>query len=271
MSSGSKMLLLCVLILGLAGGAAALLVHRVAAHAGKTETATTTQTSTQTPSRSSQRNLSLQPEASKLARNLGARFLARKNTSSVVIATLTVDSEIRTMRMTRRQDDDGENVEIAVDGSPGPLSWDAKRGGVASGREVIETDRTLIERLVFDSPDQFVLMQFRGASYYTLARAVRPADASEGYDGPLWTVVRVDDPEQDEAKRPVSRWRLYYLNTATGLIDRIESEAHGQRIVAEISSWTEQHGEKFPAQIVWTRDGQTFMQYNLKNFSLSQN
>jgi hypothetical protein len=100
-------------------------------------------------------------------------------------------------------------------------------------------------------------MQLRGASYYTVARSVRPADAPDGYDGPLWTIVRV--------------WRLYYINTATGLIDRIESEVEGQLIVAEISSWTEQDGEKLPAQIVWTRNGQTLMQYSLTNFSQSQN
>ena len=132
-------------------------------------------------------------------------------------------------------------------------------------------NRELIERLVFDSPDQFVLMQLRGASYYTVARSVRPADATDGYNGPLWTIVRVDDSQRDEAKTATSRWRLYYINTATGLIDRIESEVDGQRIVAEISSWTEQNGEKLPAQIVWTRDGQALMQYTLTNFSQSQN
>jgi hypothetical protein len=172
--------------------------------------------------------------------------------------------------MKRKQSEDGESVEIRVAGSP-LLSWDGKQGALDVDQQATGSNRELIERLVFDSPDQFVLSQLRGASYYTVARSVRPVDATDGYNGPLWTIVRVDDPQRDEAKTATSRWRLYYINSATGLIDRIESEVDGQRIVAEISSWTEQNGEKLPAQIVWTRDGQALMQYSLTNFSQSQN
>jgi len=249
----------------------ALLAGDAAAFGSKNRQATTAQASTQIQSVPTATHLSLQPEALQVARQLGSRFLARKNTTSVVNATLVIGSEPRAMQMRRTQARDGESVEIAVEGSPGPLTWNAKQGALTSGRERGPTERDLIERLVFDSPDQFVLMQFRGASYYTVARAVRPVDAPDGYEGPLWTIVRTDDPEQDEAKRPLSRWRLYYINTTTYLIDRIECEVQGQRIVAEISSWTEQNGEKLPAQIVWTRDGQTLMQYTLRSFSQSQN
>lgn len=256
-------LLSAVIVALIATGTVALLAGRAAALAPQT-----TREIQKVPTA---KQLSLQPEALKVARQLGARFLARKDTTSVVNATLKIGSEARAMQMTRRQAPDGESVEIAIEGSPGPLAWHARQGALRLGRQPGPTERELIDRLVFDSPDQFVLMQFRGASYYTVARAVRPADTSDGYDGPLWTIVRVDDPEQDEAKKPVSRWRLYYINTATNLIDRIECEVQGQRIVAEISSWTEQEGEKLPAQIVWTRDGQTLMQYTLTSFSQSQN
>ena len=175
------------------------------------------------------------------------------------------------MQMTRTQTEDGENVQITIERSLDTLTWDAKQGALSLGRPASPSQRELIERLVFDSPDQFVLMQFRGASYQTIARAARPVNAPDGYDGPLWTIVRVNDPERDDAKKAASPWRLYYLNTATGLIDRIESEVQGRRLVAEISSWIEQDGEKVPAQIVWTRDGQTLMRYSLTNFSQSQN
>jgi hypothetical protein len=124
----------------------------------------------------------------------------------------------------------------------------------------------LIERLVFDSPDQFVLAQLRGARYFTVSRGVRPAEAGDGYSGPLWNIVRVDDRETDQSKPAESRWRLYYLNTNNGLIDRIVSEVNGQQIIAELS-WTESNGEKVPSQITWTRQGQVIMQYSLTNFS----
>ena len=272
MRIGSKTVLLYAVIVTLvATGTLALLADRAEALGGKNGQSVTVQTSTEIEKVPTSKNLSLQPQALKVARRLGARFLDRKPTTSLVVATLKIGSEARMMQMTRRQAQDGESVEIAIEGSPSPLTWDARRGGVTSGRQPDPAERELIERLVYDSPDQFVLMQLRGASYYTVARAVRPVGAPDGYDGPLWTIVRTDDPEQDEAKKPASRWRLYYINTATGLIDRIESEVEGQRIVAEISSWTEQNGEKVPAQIVWSRDGQKLMQYNLTSFSQAQN
>lgn len=213
------------------------------------------------------RNLSLQPEAFNMSRRLGQRFSPGKREISVLVGTLTIGSERRTVQTIRTQSDDGEQVEIKIAGSQGSLTWDAAQGALSSANRATDSDRQLIERLVLDSPDQFVLAQLRGASYYTIARNVRPVDAGDQYSGPLWNVIRIGDPEPDEAKRPESRWRLYYLNAVTGLIDRIESEAQGQQIVAELSSWTDLDGEKIPTQITWTHLDQTLMQYRLINFS----
>jgi hypothetical protein len=132
-----------------------------------------------------------------------------------------------------------------------------------------EINRVLIERLVFDSPDQFVLAQLRGASYYTVARNVRPPEASDGYSGPLWNIVRVNDPEPDEAKRARSRWRLYYINTKTGLIERIVSNSDGQQVTATLA-WAEVQGEKIPVRITWKRQGETIMQYAMTDFTYRQ-
>ncbi len=82
--------------------------------------------------------------------------------------------------------------------------------------------------------------------------------------------MRVDDPETDEQKRPQSRWRLYYINTVTGLVDKVVSEASGALIEANFTAWTEQDGEKFPSHISWTRDGQETMSFRLTNVSHSR-
>lgn len=142
---------------------------------------------------------------------------------------LTIGVDRRVASITRRQTDDGEQVEINVAGSAGLLTWSAAQGARGSGAPATGSDRELIERLVLDSPDQFVLAQLRGASYYTVARNVRPAEANDGYSGPLWNIVRVDDPSREQAQGPQSRWRLYYLNSTTGLIDRIVCELDGQQ------------------------------------------
>jgi hypothetical protein len=161
-------------------------------------------------------------------------------------------------------------VEIAIAGRQALLTWHAAEGALSSGAPVTGSDRTLIERLVLDSPDQFVLAQLRGASYYTVAQNVRPDRAGDNYTGPLWNIVRVDDPQRDEQKRAESPWRLYYINATTGLIDRVVCQLRGETIAAEISGWTDQNGEKVPSQITWTHQGQTVMQYRLTNFSHAQ-
>lgn len=104
-----------------------------------------------------------------------------------------------------------------------------------------------------------------------MIRNLRPDDAGDDYAGPVWDVVRVDDPEPDEHKRPLSSWRLYYLNHATGLIDKVVSEVHGERIEAQLSEWTNRNGEKFPGTITWSSSGEVLMSFNLINVSSVSN
>jgi len=211
------------------------------------------------------RNLSLQPAAFNVGRRLGQRFGTNRLEQSILIGTLTIGNNQENVQLVRQQTNDGEEIQIAVGGTL--LTWKASEGAMSANGPATGAERQLIEQLVLDSPDQFVLAQLRGASYYVIARSMRPEGVADNYSGPLWNIVRVDDPERDEAKRPQSAWRLYYINTATGFIDRIVSEIQGQRIVAEISGWTEVNGEKVPSQINWARQGQTLMQYHLTTFT----
>lgn len=211
------------------------------------------------------RNLALQPEALRLSRLLGQRFASERFEQSSLIGVLSIGGEQETAQTIRSQTSDGEMVQIALAGTQTLFTWDGKEGAKSSQARATGADRDLIERLVFDSPDQFVLAQLRGAGYYTVARNVRGDESSEKRVSTLWNIIRVDDPQTDEAKRPLSRWRLYYVNVATGLIDRIISEVQGQRITAALT-WTSIQGEKVPLQITWTRDRQTLMQYQLTNF-----
>lgn len=219
------------------------------------------------PTRSATRNLSGQPEAFKMSRQLGRRFANGKRVQSTLIGTLTISGERKILRIVRKQTSEGEDIEVNVAGSGLSLTWDATQGPLTSGTRASGSERDLIERLVLDSPDQFVLAQLRGASYYTIARNVRPEGATDNYNGPLWNIVRVDDPEKDITKRAQSAWRLYYINTLTGLLDKVVYEAQGQPVVAEFSRWTNLNGENIPGETNWTRQGQTIMQYRLTNFS----
>ena len=163
------------------------------------------------------RNLSLQPEAFRLSKRVGQRFKDSQRSISVVTGTLTIGSLDHAVRMTRRQNQRGEHVEIAVGSDPSLLTWNETEGSKSTARALTETERRLVERLTFDSADQFVLAQLRGASYYTVARSVRPAEAgdSDAYNGPLWTIVRVSEPDHAGRRQPEDRSRLYYINDST--------------------------------------------------------
>lgn len=264
MSRKSKNLLLTVAFLVLiAGVTSALLITRAA----NKPSSATGQISTPSLAKNG-RNLFLQPEALRVARQLGKRFGPASRSTTLLSGNFTVAGSAQPLAISRRQTETGETVELLL--SSRSLTWTAEEGAKATGSAATDTERLLLERLILDSPDYFVLAQLRGASYSTVARNVRPPDASDNYTGPLWTVVRVDEPQTDESRRPNSTWRLFYINSNTGLIDRIVSRLGDETVEAQIWSWTEDSGEKVPAQITWSVDGRAVMSYQATTVSHSK-
>jgi hypothetical protein len=212
------------------------------------------------------RNLSLQPEAFKLSRHLGSRFMPSRESASTMTGTLTTGGAERNVNITRRQTPTGEAVEIGIAGQAGTLAWSDVDGPTAIGSRLDEPQQTMIERVALDNPDQFVLAQLRGASYYTVEHNVRDdVGGSDNYNGPLWDVVRVDEPQ---TQRLLSNSRLYYMNVQTGLIDKIVSELKGETIEANIVEWSDQAGNKFPSHIVWKRGNETVQEFRLTSVSI---
>ena len=221
------------------------------------------------PRQSKVRNLSLHPEALSVSRRLGDRFKSVSRAVSTVAGTLTIDGNQMPLVLVRSQTDTGENVDIQA-GNRG-LKWNERAPLSATSERPSPAERVLAERLILDSPDQFVLAQLRGAAYFTVARNVRPTDAGEGYNGPLWNMVRVDEPvPQDESMRALSAWRIYYINVETGLPDRIEYQLNGQGIRTDFLEWIDQNGEKTPGHITWSSGGQVIMDYTVRNISHHQ-
>jgi hypothetical protein len=183
------------------------------------------------------------------------------------VGTLITGTTRQDINLVRNQTFSGENVGIGVAGAA--LTWSDEEGPGVSGSNVNEGQRMLIERLVFDSPDQFVLAQLRGASYYTVARNVRAdVGGDDNYNGPLWDAVRVDEPDTEATRRPLSNSRLYYINVETGLIDKIVSEIRGEKIEANVLQWVVQAGQKVPSHIVWKRDNETVQEFRLTSFAV---
>ncbi len=215
--------------------------------------------------------LARQPEADKARRRLGKRFLASGREVSVLVGALTLGSERYTARITRSQDGDDERLTIALNGGGPTLTWSGLNGALSDGSPATGDRRSLIERIALDSPDQFILAQLRGAAYFTVARMVRPADAgdSEDYTGPVWDVVRISEPTVRTQNKPQSSWRLYYINAATGLIDKVLSQEEGQSLTAEISDWVDLGGEQTPTRVTWTQNKQVVMELSLSNITHS--
>lgn len=214
------------------------------------------------------RNLSLQPEAARVARQLGKRFGSASQSVTALSGQLLVGGNQQALALTRRQAENGETVELSLLNRM--LTWNANEGTKADASAPTETERLLLERLTLDSPDNFVLAQLRGASYFTVARTVRPTDATDGYSGPLWNLVRVDEPQVEENRKARSTWRIYYINVQTGLPERVEYQLNGKEIRAEFLAWTEQQGEKTASHIKWSSDGQTIMEYRATSVSHNQ-
>lgn len=213
--------------------------------------------------------LSLQPEADRFRRRLGQRFLASGREKTLIIGTLTIGSNSQPVSIARAQADDGEGVQIALGGGLPSLSWNASEGAKSGTVRASPDERQLIERVVLDSPDQFILAQLREASYYTIARNVMPAEArgSEDYQGPVWDVVRVSERQDRDFSLLLSATRHYFINPSTGLLEKVVAEEQGEAIVAELSGWLNQGGEIVPTRIVWKRNGQVFMQLSAINVS----
>lgn len=204
------------------------------------------------------RNVSLQPEALKLGRRLGKRFAAKGREATRLEGTLTVKGETRRVVIDRRQEAEGEVVEVSLAGSGGPLTWEAARGVLTAAGAPNADEAALAERIALDAPEQFVLAQLGGAAYQVVARDVREDEGGgDAYAGPLYDVVRVSMPAR--ASGPAPAWRLYHLNTSTGLLDKVVYEEGGERIEAAISGWAAHAGELQPSKIVWSRRGQVFM------------
>jgi hypothetical protein len=253
-----------VLLVVLVGGLAAVAARRNGSDI-QTQPLQQRDSSTAVPrSESGFRNLTLQPEAGKLSKRLGRRFIGSGADVSVLIGEVTTGDTRIPLRVVRTQDARGESVEISGNGKA--LLWEAA-DGLKSDTAVTPLDRALVERLVFDSADAFVLAQLRGASYQVIGKNVR-ADlgGADNYDGPLWTVVRVSYAGVDGEAKPESVARVFYINSRTGLVDKVISEKDGEEIEATLAGWRTEAGETFPSLIRWSIAGRQMMEFKVINF-----
>jgi len=215
--------------------------------------------------------LRLHPDADKFARRLGLRFQAPGREVTTFAGTLSLGGQQHNVTITRTQNDDGEQMAVGLDGQPASLTWNYTDGPLTGNARANSSQTSLLERLALDCPDQFVLSQLRACSYMTVARNVRPASAglSDDYNGPVWDIVRVSQPVGRGSYSPLSSSRVYYINSMTGLVEKVISSEQGQIIEAAISGWSVQSGERFPTRITWSINGTDALDLSITGVSFA--
>jgi hypothetical protein len=136
-------------------------------------------------------------------------------------------------------------------GHDGSRPW--ARGGGPSGEEL-----ALVEALARDSVEHFVAGQAAGDATLHLGDMFRLDDGSgPGYAGPFYDILRVDDTFA-AADGIQSRPTLYYLNSRTGLPERIayeREEGAAIKVEVEFGDWATVSGQKVPRRTVWKENG----------------
>ncbi|MGH9760375.1 MAG: hypothetical protein ACREAC_05970, partial [Blastocatellia bacterium] len=202
---------------------------------------------------------------------LGHRFTDPGREITSLSGVLTVGTVQHTVQIVRTQSDSGESV--AVNGTGPALTWAPTQGAItnsgSSSAPATGADRAMTERLVLDTADGFITAQLRGASYCTVASNAAPPGMPDDYTGPAWSLVRVAEPTGASQAQAESPARLYFINTTTGLIDRVISQEAGQTVTAELTAWTAVNGETMPAHITWSINGQVVMDFAVTTYAFS--
>jgi hypothetical protein len=206
--------------------------------------------------------LSAEPTADRMRSVLGNRFSSPAKQISYISGILLLNSQPHPIRMVRSQEEEGEIVDLSLDNGAALLTWNQRDGATSTSGALSGDLKRVVERIVLNGPDQFILAQLRGAGYYTVATDVVPEEAlnTGNYRGAAWDAVRVQEPDSADGRAPESRWRMYYINTGSGLIERIISGEQGDPVMAELLDWTKRDGDLVPGRIRWSRNKQVFME-----------
>lgn len=197
---------------------------------------------------------------------LGSRFEVEALGRTVILETLTrhgggrpETARIRIVRelpdLLRFEEQRGAGARVL--GYDGSCKW-----GLSG--EPTEVESALAEMLVRDSVEHFVAGQAAGNATQVLGERFRADDGTDpNYDGPYFEVLRVFDAFRDGG-RVEQRPTLYYLNSRTGLPERLVYErGGGGRVEVEFSDWAEAAGQRFPRRVTRREGGELILELRI--------
>jgi hypothetical protein len=130
-----------------------------------------------------------------------------------------------------------------------------------------QSEEALLETLVYDSADQFLVAHARGTSTRFLGSRFRLDEGdSEGYGGPFYDLYQISDLDMT-GQEPRRQTRTYYVNSDTLLLERVryETERAGAVIRVEVlcGDWRDVQGQKFPFSVTRLENGVPVMSINV--------
>ena len=130
-----------------------------------------------------------------------------------------------------------------------------KRGGTAA-----LADEDLIEMLVYDSVEGFFIGQIEGFATRFLGSRYHRVDESGNAVGPDYDIYEVVN-EVRVPGRPLRQRKLYYFDSDTALLGRVQYRLGAERVRGpvevrvEVDSWGEIDGQLIPTLTVRYEDG----------------
>jgi hypothetical protein len=201
---------------------------------------------------------------------LGNRFESPTQGRSIVTATLTRNTgqPQTTLTIIRELPDKLRIEETSL--TPRTFGYDGANAWVG-GAPASPEDLQFIESFVRDSVEHFITGQARGDATFHLGDMFRSDDGSDpNYSGPFHDLLRVDDVFRT-AQGSQSRPTLFYLNSRTGLPERIVYDRQGDaaKILVEFSAWLTIAGQKTPGRIVWKENGNVTKQLTVSQVTFA--
>lgn len=154
-------------------------------------------------------------------------------------------------------------------GQPRTTAFDGARSWSSTGT-VTRADEDLLETLINDGAEHFLLAQMNGSATRFLGYRFRPDDGrNAGYRGPFFDIYQMTDLART-GQPPAPRVKLFYFESDHGLLDRVRYTVvrNGAPIQVEIrfSEWRAVNGQQFPGKISREENGHAVLTFTFHAF-----
>jgi len=150
-------------------------------------------------------------------------------------------------------------LSLPIDGVARTVVFDKTE--LKSKSTLSAAEESLLETLVYDSPEHFFSTQMHGQATRFLGNRFRVDDGSApDYKGPYYDIYQVAD-EIKTAAQPRLQPKFFYFNSDTLLLDRVVYETAGSgspaRIEVLLADWRTENGQAVPYRIERIENGKT--------------